>query len=30
MPRNTVDPQKTALLFFDMLNACFRGASEEN
>ncbi len=30
MPNNTVDPGKTALLFFDMLNAYFRGASEEN
>ena len=30
MPYNTVDPQKTALLFFDMLNAYFRGSSEEN
>ena len=30
MPNNTVDPQKTALLFFDLLNAYFRGASEEN
>ncbi len=30
MPSNTVDPRKTALLFFDMLNAYFRGASEEN
>ena len=30
MPYNTVDPQKTALLFFDMLNVYFRGSSEEN
>lgn len=30
MPYNTVNPQKTALLFFDMLNAYFRGSSEEN
>jgi nicotinamidase-related amidase len=30
MPYNTLDPQKTAVLFFDMLNAYFRGASEEN
>ena len=30
MPYNIVDPQKTALLFFDMLNAYFRGSSEEN
>ena len=30
MPYNTVDPKKTALLFFDMLNAYFRGSSEEN
>lgn len=30
MPHNAVDPKKTALLFFDMLNAYFRGSSEEN
>lgn len=30
MPYNTLDPQKTAVLFFDMLNAYFRGTSEEN
>ena len=30
MPYNTVDPEKTALLFFDTLNAYFRGSSEEN
>ena len=26
----TLDPNKTALLFFDMLNVYFRGSSEEN
>ena len=30
MPHNTLDPKKTAVLFFDMLNAYFRGSSEEN
>lgn len=30
MPHNTVDPKKTALLFFDMLNAYFRGTPEDN
>ena len=30
MPYNTLDPKKTALLFFDMLNAYFRGSTEEN
>jgi ureidoacrylate peracid hydrolase len=30
MPHNTLDPQKTAVLFFDMLNAYYRGSSEEN
>ena len=30
MPNNTVYPRNTALLFFDMLNAYFRGSSEEN
>jgi nicotinamidase-related amidase len=30
MPHDTVDPAKTALLFFDMLNAYFRGSTEAN
>ena len=30
MSYNTLDPNKTALLFFDMLNVYFRGSSEEN
>ena len=30
MSRDTVDPKKIALLFFDMLNAYFRGSTEEN
>jgi ureidoacrylate peracid hydrolase len=30
MAYNTLDPQKTAVLFFDMLNAYFRGTSEAN
>ena len=30
MSYDTLDPNKTALLFFDMLNVYFRGSSEEN
>ncbi len=30
MPYDALDPKKTGLVFFDMLNVYFRGSSEEN